>query len=40
MVRVFVLYEREPDPERYARHVEEREQCRGLEDHGRAPLTR
>ena len=23
MVRVFVLYEREPDPERYARHVEE-----------------
>jgi hypothetical protein len=23
MVRVFMLYEREPDPERYARHVEE-----------------
>jgi hypothetical protein len=23
MVRVFVLYEREPDPERYARHADE-----------------
>lgn len=28
MVRVFVLYEREPDPERYEEHAE---LCRGVE---------